>query len=57
MSAFWILSVLASGFSAILAYALTLLSGQQGLKGWRCMFYPTDLCNARLYCRDLTKAK
>ncbi|CAG9992241.1 unnamed protein product [Clonostachys byssicola] len=38
MSAFWILSVLASGFSAILAYALTLLSGQQGLKGWRWIF-------------------
>lgn len=36
LSGFWILSVLASGFSAILAYALTLLAGTHGLNGWRC---------------------
>ncbi|KAL4789147.1 major facilitator superfamily domain-containing protein [Aspergillus venezuelensis] len=38
MSSFWILSVLASGFSAILAYALTLLDGKQGIGGWRWIF-------------------
>ncbi|KAL0937141.1 uncharacterized protein CTRU02_206872 [Colletotrichum truncatum] len=38
LSAFWILSVLASGFSAILAYVFTMLSGAQGLKGWRWIF-------------------
>ncbi|KAF4470264.1 Major facilitator superfamily transporter [Fusarium albosuccineum] len=38
LSAFWILSVLASGFSAIFAYALTLLKGKQGLNGWRWIF-------------------
>ena len=36
LSGFWILSVLASGFSAILAYALTLLAGTHGLNGWSC---------------------
>ncbi|OAL46786.1 retrograde regulation protein 2 [Pyrenochaeta sp. DS3sAY3a] len=38
LSGFWILSVLASGFSAILAYALTLLAGTHGLNGWRWIF-------------------
>ncbi|KAL3442359.1 major facilitator superfamily domain-containing protein [Aspergillus insuetus] len=38
LSAFWILSVLASGFSAILAYAFTLLDGREGLGGWRWIF-------------------
>ncbi|KAJ0418677.1 major facilitator superfamily domain-containing protein [Aspergillus carlsbadensis] len=38
LSSFWILSVLASGFAAILAYVLTLLDGQQGLAGWRWIF-------------------
>ncbi|KIA75427.1 hypothetical protein HK57_00071 [Aspergillus ustus] len=38
LSGFWILSVLASGFAAILAYAFSLLDGQQGLGGWRWIF-------------------
>ncbi|KAL3496364.1 MFS general substrate transporter [Aspergillus germanicus] len=38
LSSFWILSVLASGFAAILAYVLTLLNGQQGIAGWRWIF-------------------
>ncbi|KAL2813418.1 major facilitator superfamily domain-containing protein [Aspergillus granulosus] len=38
LSSFWILSVLASGFSAILAYAFTLLDGREGLGGWRWIF-------------------
>jgi MFS family permease len=36
LSAFWILSVIASGFAAIFAYVLTLLDGKGGLAGWRC---------------------
>ncbi|CAH0058589.1 unnamed protein product, partial [Clonostachys solani] len=36
MSGFWILSVIASGFSGILAYVLSLLKGRHGLNGWRC---------------------
>ncbi|KAL3456990.1 major facilitator superfamily domain-containing protein [Aspergillus heterothallicus] len=38
LSAFWILSVIASGFAAILAYAFTLLDGRNGLGGWRYIF-------------------
>ncbi|KAF4959599.1 hypothetical protein FSARC_10685 [Fusarium sarcochroum] len=35
MSAFWILSVIASGFANILAFALSKLDGQAGISGWR----------------------
>ncbi|KAK9786222.1 putative Transporter [Seiridium cardinale] len=38
ISGFWILSVLASAFSAIFAYVLTLLSGKAGLRGWSWIF-------------------
>ncbi|KXH60980.1 hypothetical protein CSAL01_10198 [Colletotrichum salicis] len=38
LSGFWILSVLASGFSAIFAYVLTLLRGKSGLNGWSWIF-------------------
>ncbi|KAH7113331.1 major facilitator superfamily domain-containing protein [Dendryphion nanum] len=38
MSLFWILSVIASGFSAILAYALTQMAGMAGLNGWSWIF-------------------
>ncbi|KAF6816306.1 hypothetical protein CPLU01_13902 [Colletotrichum plurivorum] len=38
LSGFWILSVLASGFSAIFAYVLTLLRGKGGLNGWSWIF-------------------
>ncbi|KAK0387423.1 LOW QUALITY PROTEIN: hypothetical protein NLU13_5735 [Sarocladium strictum] len=38
LSAFWILSVIASGFAAIFAYVLTLLDGKGGLAGWRWIF-------------------
>ncbi|KAL4866305.1 hypothetical protein BDV12DRAFT_187488 [Aspergillus spectabilis] len=38
LSIFWIMSVLASGFSAILAYGLTQLNGKQGIEGWRWIF-------------------
>ncbi|KAL2206912.1 MFS general substrate transporter [Sarocladium strictum] len=38
LSAFWILSVIASGFAAIFAYVLTLLDGKAGLAGWRWIF-------------------
>ncbi|KAJ5579324.1 hypothetical protein N7450_008191 [Penicillium hetheringtonii] len=38
MSIFWTLSVVANGFAAIIAYALTLLEGKQGLTGWRWIF-------------------
>ncbi|KAL4736105.1 MFS general substrate transporter [Aspergillus similis] len=38
LSSFWILSVLASGFASILAYALTLLDGREGVAGWRWIF-------------------
>ncbi|EXL90003.1 major facilitator superfamily domain-containing protein [Fusarium oxysporum II5] len=38
MSAFWILSVIASGFANILAFALSKLGGQAGLSGWRWIF-------------------
>ncbi|ETN39115.1 uncharacterized protein HMPREF1541_05337 [Cyphellophora europaea CBS 101466] len=38
LAAFWILSVLTGGFSAIFAYVLTLLSGKAGLNGWSWIF-------------------
>ncbi|KAH6985250.1 major facilitator superfamily domain-containing protein [Ilyonectria destructans] len=38
LSAFWILSVIASGFANILAYALSRLDGKAGLGGWRWIF-------------------
>ncbi|KAF1812028.1 retrograde regulation protein 2 [Eremomyces bilateralis CBS 781.70] len=38
LAGFWILSVLASGFSNIFAYVLTLLKGKQGLNGWSWIF-------------------
>jgi MFS family permease len=46
LSGFWILAVLASGFSAILAYVLTLLSGKGGLNGWRCKWRTRYLVSA-----------
>jgi len=38
LSGFWVLSVLASGFSSVMAYAFTLLKGQGGLNGWQWIF-------------------
>ncbi|OBS15998.1 hypothetical protein FPOA_13273 [Fusarium poae] len=38
LSGFWIVSVLAGAFSAIFAYALSLIGGQAGLAGWRWIF-------------------
>lgn len=38
LSLFWILSVVAAGFSAILAYGLTLMAGKGGLNGWSWIF-------------------
>ncbi|KAL4887416.1 major facilitator superfamily domain-containing protein [Aspergillus karnatakaensis] len=38
LSSFWIMSVLASGFSAIIAYGLTQLNGTRGIEGWRWIF-------------------
>ncbi|TPX11648.1 uncharacterized protein E0L32_007627 [Thyridium curvatum] len=38
LSTFWLVSVIASGFAALLAYALSLLKGHQGLNGWRWIF-------------------
>lgn len=37
-SAFYLLALLASGFSNILAYALSLMAGTSGLNGWRWIF-------------------
>ncbi|KAK7036420.1 hypothetical protein VNI00_011617 [Paramarasmius palmivorus] len=38
LAAFYLVSILTGGFSAILAYALTLLSGKAGLPGWSWIF-------------------
>ncbi|KXJ87239.1 retrograde regulation protein 2 [Microdochium bolleyi] len=38
LSAFWIVSCLASAFASIFAYALSLLKGTAGLNGWRWIF-------------------
>ncbi|KAM0324867.1 hypothetical protein ACHAQA_007833 [Verticillium albo-atrum] len=38
LSAFWIMSVILSGFSAIFAYVLALLDGKGGLGGWSWIF-------------------
>ncbi|PGH08742.1 hypothetical protein AJ80_07780 [Polytolypa hystricis UAMH7299] len=38
LAGFWILSVLVGGFSAILAYALSMLKGTHGLNGWSWIF-------------------
>ncbi|KAJ9657487.1 hypothetical protein H2198_004248, partial [Neophaeococcomyces mojaviensis] len=38
LSAFWILSILTTGFAAIFAYVLTLLKGTAGLNGWSWIF-------------------
>ncbi|KAK0570072.1 hypothetical protein OC861_000213 [Tilletia horrida] len=35
---FYLLAVVASGFSAIIAYGLTLMNGREGLAGWRWIF-------------------
>lgn len=42
LSAFWIVSVIAGGFSAIFAYVLSLLRGKGGLNGWSCTFSHLD---------------
>jgi MFS family permease len=38
MAGFYLISVLAAGFSAILAYGLYTLQGTDGLAGWRWIF-------------------
>ncbi|OBT58745.1 hypothetical protein VE04_00729 [Pseudogymnoascus sp. 24MN13] len=38
LGAFWILSVIVSGFAAVFAYVLTLLKGKHGLNGWQWIF-------------------
>ncbi|TFK74581.1 MFS general substrate transporter [Pluteus cervinus] len=38
LAAFYLMSVTIGGFSPILAYALSLLDGRQGLAGWRWIF-------------------
>ncbi|KAJ8076727.1 hypothetical protein PM082_001150 [Marasmius tenuissimus] len=38
LAAFYLVSILAGGFSAIFAYALSLLSGTAGLPGWSWIF-------------------
>lgn len=38
LAGFYIISILAGGFSAIFAYVLSLLGGKQGIAGWSWIF-------------------
>lgn len=38
LAAFYLISVVVGGFSAILAYAITFLNGRYGIAGWAWIF-------------------
>jgi hypothetical protein len=63
LAGFYIISILAGGFSAIFAYVLSLLGGKQGIAGWAWIFVSTwqasgsaDLRRSYLTCQIIEGA-